>query len=137
MKHLAFMLALGIIGLTACKNSATTSKSSDPRTNPETAVTDMIRLLEQKDYKQFIEHYFDPETLQRILGMYSMDEFVENFASKDSKNVDKILSALKMAEKISPELNDDKTEARYPKDQINAGRDILLGKVGEYWYLKN
>ncbi len=136
MKRISIAIAIAFIGITSCKTNVSSSKG-DPRLNPETAVADMINLLENKQYKQFIKNYFDPETLQRVLSMYSIDDFVENFASKDSKNIEKILAALKNAQKIKPELNDEKTEARYSKDKINSERDLALKKLGEYWYLKS
>ncbi len=135
MKQLLLIIAVTLISFSSCKTTVSSSKG-DPRLNPETAVADMINLLESKQYKQFIENYFDPETLQRVLSMYAIDDFVENFAAKDSKNVEKILVALKNAQKIKPEMNSEKTEARYPKGKINSERDLALKKVGAYWYLK-
>src|SRR5689334_13523324 len=82
----------------------------NPREKVETAVPEMIRLLEKKEYKTFIEQFAPPEVYKQIIGDQKIEEFAKAFDKELGPNLLKALQSLK---DVKPTLAEDGKTATF------------------------
>jgi len=112
------------------------AQNPDPRTKPETAVAEAIRLLEAKEYVAFIRAFVPPDELKRGAEQASVEQFAEAFGRTRGE---RLLSVLKSIKDATPALDADGKTATYKlKEPVIGTRDTLVFiKIGEFWYLRN
>jgi hypothetical protein len=110
------------------------AQQADPRREPATALKEAARLLEAKDYANFIQKCIAPDELEKGLKMFgSVDKIVAEF--NRSGRFELALKALQAAMKTEPEFYDDRTRANYRFDApIDGEMRLQLRKVGGLWY---
>ncbi len=107
----------------------------DPREKLETAVPEAIRLLEEKEYVNFLKKFVPPADLKEITKQKTIDEFAKTFEAEKAENLMNVLTAIKDEK---PKLNADKKEAVFDlKEEIDDKKSITFKKVGKYWYIQN
>jgi hypothetical protein len=108
---------------------------ADPQEKLETAIPEMIRLLEAKEHKQLIERFADPMKIAEISKRVGLEKIVEQFAAEKASV---LLNVLKEVQKIKPTMNADGTEANYTFEKpIDGKRDFTMMQVDKRWYIKN
>lgn len=133
MKKVLILLMLITVSYSACKTLK--NKSDNMRKNPEIAIIDMIKMLKEKHYDQLFETYMDRETYNKFKNNNTFDNVLEKF--KKNGKAEKLLLILENASNAKPVFEESGTVARYKQEDINAHKDLLLIKDGEYWYIKN
>jgi DNA-binding PucR family transcriptional regulator len=124
------MLAIGVL---LCLPVAA-QEADDPRRDPEKAVVDAKRLLEQRSYAQFMQQYIPPDQLKEITGDRSVNDVAAAFGARYASTV---LAGLAEAVTMEPVLNDSGTRATYRFERPIGGRTaMVLRKIGDYWYLE-
>jgi len=112
----------------------TPAQKPDPRREPATAITEMIRLMERKDYVTLLKTYARPDDLKEMLVTKTIEVVATEFAQKRAAGA---LEALKTASTMTPEFTADGTRATYRFDKpIGGDSRLSLMKIGEYWYLR-
>ncbi len=133
MKQLYLFTFMIFVSITACK---TTQKAKqNVRTELETAIPDMIKMIESEEYTALFNTYVKPEDLEHMTQKESLDELIKNFVENGKS--EKLLKALKAAQKVSPMYNEIKTEAIYKKEITGLKRDLILTKINGFWYIAN
>jgi len=122
-----------VVAVAACV--AAEDKKADPRENVETAVPEAIRLLEAKEYKDFLKAFVPRANFEKITQRKTIDEFAEDFGKSKSGDLLKVLQAIKDR---TPTYNDTRTKATYQFELEGiAKKSISFGKTGNYWYIEN
>ncbi len=133
MKHLFIIALLFFIGTTACK---TTQKvKQNPRSTIETALPDMIKMMETENYTTFFNTYVYPDDLEQMTQKKSLEELIKYFV--ENGKAENLLNALKAAQKLSPFYNETKDEAIYKKEPTGLKKDLILKKLNGFWYIAN
>ena len=131
MRRIAFALVLALACLAPVESIC---QAADPRTQPETAVKEAIRLLEARKYVEFLRTFVRPSELEEILAKASIDEVAREVGEK---RVPDLLSALRAASAMKPVINEAGTRAEYRFEKpFGRERRISMEKIGEFWYLR-
>ena len=105
-------------------------------TTPEGAIADIARLLREKQYFEMIQTYMSPQEKERFVKRKGNEESLEQLAeSFGNKKAAELLALLESLADKKPELSADGMTAKYQGDK--GGRELVLIKVGERWYIKN
>jgi hypothetical protein len=113
---------------------AATPPKADPRREPASAIADMIRLIERRDFVALLKTYATPDQLEKFTESATLEAAAAKVADERGAGM---LEALKAAAKLTPDINAEKTRARYRFPAPIAGDGSLtLVKIGEYWYLR-
>ncbi len=107
----------------------------DPREKLDTAIAEGIRLLEAKDYLNFIKQFVRPDELKKATEQMPIADLAKDFGEGNSGD---LLKALKTLKDKKPVLTDDGKSAEYTLtgDEFKR-KDIAFVKVDKYWYIKN
>ncbi|QDT53476.1 hypothetical protein Pan44_14930 [Caulifigura coniformis] len=133
MAHRFAVAFASVVVVAAC--AVAEDKKADPRESVETAVPEAIRLLEAKEYKEFLKAFVPPETFEKITQRKTIDEFSEDFGKSKSGDLLKVLRAIKDQ---SPTYNDSRTKATYQFELEGISKkSISFGKIGNVWYIEN
>jgi len=110
------------------------AQKPDPRREPATAIAEMVRLLEGKDYVTLLKTFARPDDLKQMLATKTIEVVAAEFAEKKAAGA---LEALKAASTMKPELTADGTRADYRFGRpIGGDTKVTLMKIGELWYLR-
>ena len=113
---------------------ATRTQKTDPRLQVDTAILEMIRLLEKKDVATLIRTFATAEEIQRLTRDRTFEQRVEEFANEKAAGM---LEALKAAAKMQPTLNPEGTRAEYRFGAPVGGESrVRLQKIEGFWYLR-
>jgi hypothetical protein len=108
----------------------------DPREKPETALKDMIALMEKKDFFTFYTRYMEPDRLKGKTEKQIKDEAAKFGSGAEAKE---IFESMKVHQAVKPEIMKDDARgvelARFkdPNKPALEGRTLI--KIGKYWYL--
>jgi hypothetical protein len=109
-------------------------QAADPRTQPETAVKEAIRLLDAKKFVDFLETFARPGEVEELTAKAPIEEVAKEFGERRAPD---LLSALRAASTMKPTLNQDATRADYRFEKpFGRERRISMVKIGEFWYLR-
>jgi len=113
--------------------------AEDPQVNPReklaTALPEMIRQLEAKEYKSFVEQFAPPQVVKGITAEKPIDDFAKDFGKELAGDLLKALQAVKDAK---PEMSDEGKKATFPlKDAIAGKKSLIFTKIEKYWYISN
>ncbi|HEX8844449.1 MAG TPA: hypothetical protein VF791_07385 [Pyrinomonadaceae bacterium] len=141
MKRLSWLLIIsalvGLLSLASCKKTN--------RGDLNSSIEQAISMLEAKQYKEFLQEFFNPEEMANALKRQSLDNLAGEF-SKSKAGL--LLGVLKRIKGRQPQYSSDQTEARFslasdtdlPVDPDPTARDInyiAFKKVNGVWYIKN
>jgi hypothetical protein len=127
-------LLVMVLAVLAGPVQPTFGQREDPRREPATAVTEVIRLLEKKDYVAVLETFMHPEDLKRQLTRKTIQVLATEFGERKASDV---LSVFKEAAKMTPTLSPDGTRAQYRFSKpIGGDDDLSLVKIGDYWFIR-
>lgn len=108
---------------------------ANPREKIETAVPEMIRMLEKKEHLKFIEQFAPPKVVESIKSDQKLEEFAKGFGDKLAPA---LLKALNEIKGTKPEMSDDGKKATFTlKEEIANKKTLVLEKVEKYWYIAN
>lgn len=112
------------------------AKKADPRSTPETALTEAVRLLEAKDYVNMIKNFFPPEDLKQVLAQGStMEQFALDFGKNGAP---RMLNVLKGIKDVKPEvISDAKVLFKVPDGVDKEIRAVQFIKIEGLWYIAN
>lgn len=108
----------------------------EARRNLDTAIAEMIELLEKKDFKNFVERYISPQ-YRRLYNYKENTELnPEMFYDFDKQPdiVEMYLQNLRYAQQIEPLMEDDK--AIFVHWFGRGPHEFHLNKVGRFWYFR-
>lgn len=128
-------LLLVSVAVLAWPTVAGGTQQPDPKRQVQTAIEDAIRLLEGKQYLEFVKTFMRPNEVERLVAKFGT---VENVAAEFGKNerAGTLLKALQAAAKLAPVFNETNTSARYTfETPIGGERRLLLQKIGDRWYI--
>ena len=109
-------------------------QAPNPRTQPETAVKEGIRLLEAGKHAEFLKTFARPSEVEEQLAKTSMDKAAAEFGEKRAPD---ILAALRAASTMKPTLSAEGTRAEYTFEKpFGRERKISMVKIGEFWYFR-
>jgi len=112
---------------------------TDPRTNPNTATADAIRLIETNDMVGYLKAVFP----SKYLAMLPRGDTVERLAQemenpKYKEAIQKNLAALKSIQDQPPILTDDGNTATFETHMDDPLRtEVVLKKVNGLWYIEH
>ena len=105
-----------------------------PRTQPESAVKEGIRLLEASKYAEFLKTFARPSELEELTAKRSIDDVAAEFGEKRAAD---LLAALRAADKMKPTLSAEGTRAEYTFEKpFGRERRISMAKIGDVWYFR-
>jgi len=114
-------------------SSAADDATPDPREKLESAIPEMIRLLETKEYTTLLKNYAPPEVLKAITGKTSLEEVAKEFGEGKAE---KLLTVLKSIKEMKPTLDADGKKATYEGLKGEKSKIVFL-KIDKYWYIGN
>ena len=129
--------SIRILALVLCAGFAVAAdgQSSSPRTQPDSAIKEGIRLLEAKKYAEFLETFVRPSELAELLDKRSLAETADEFGKRRAAD---LLAVLRAASALKPALNEGGTRAEYVFEKpIGRERRLQLQKIGEFWYFRD
>lgn len=127
---LGIMLVIGTSSAWADK-APTKDDPNAKREKVETAVAEMARMLEAKEYKKAVETFMTPDELKKVPDL---DKLIEGFSGEKAE---KLLQVLKSLKDAKPVMSDDDKKATYElKEEIAGKKEIVFVKVDKYWYIK-
>lgn len=109
--------ALFVFFLTACGGPQT------PQEEINATLTDMIEMIDDGEYRPFLEKYLDTTSIKVPLDKI------------DDERVKQLKPILEEAKTMQPSLSKDKTLAVFKKDSWEYR--IKLKKVGDKWMMQN
>lgn len=131
---LLFLITFSLfISVTGCKTMH--KQKQDPRVNLETAIEDMIKMIETENYTALFNTYVNPDDLAEMIRNKYLEELISKF--KERGKAENLLKTLKVAQKTLPVYNETKTEAIYKKEITGLKKDLVLLKIDGFWYIKN
>ncbi len=133
MKQLFIIVFLLFTSVSSCKTVQKVKQN--PRSSLETALPDMIKMMETKNYTTFFNTYVYPDDLEQMTQKKSLEELIKNFV--ENGKAENLLNALKAAQKLSPFYNETKDEAIYKKELTGLKKDLILKKLNGFWYIAN
>lgn len=129
MRALVFVVAVAVASV-----QPAFSQQPDPRRDSGTAIAEMIRLLERKDFVTLLNTFAVPEKLKEMVANKTIDAVAAEFGERKA---DDVLEMLKAASKIKPTFNPDGTRADYRFDKpIGGDGRVTMVKIGEYWFIR-
>lgn len=100
-----------------------------------TAIAEAIRMLEAKEYEDFLKEFVSPKDLKTITEKIPVSTLATQF--KGAK-ADTLLRTLKSIKDRQPTLEEGGSIAAFPVTVAGAPRSsIKFIKVGKYWYIQN
>ena len=102
MKSKIFLLVLLFVMLTGCLKS--------PEEKLDSKIKEMIELIENKEYQEFLEEYYDDDINDMWRRGGGMEAWARQF---NEKYKDNILAAINKVQTLKPDFNKDKTIALY------------------------
>ena len=131
----SLLVASTLILMAGFQLSAQESKA-DPREELKTAIPHAIKLLEQKEYKTFMEQFVPPKIIETMKGSGMFEQIAQRFGQGEKSK--QLLSVLKEVKDIQPEYNADKTEATYKLKEARGNKEKIVFKTeGKLWYINN
>jgi ERCC4-type nuclease len=127
---------LGILAMISVAMAQTETKV-DPREELETAIPEAIRLLESKDYANFLKKFLSPAEFKEITekAQFNELEFAKQFGEKRAPG---LLMVLKSIKGQTPTFDQSKKIATYEFKTENGGvKKISIAKIDKYWYILN
>ncbi len=110
------------------------AQTSNPRTQPETAVKEGIRLLEAGKHAEFLKTFARPSEVEELVAKRSIEELAAEFGEKRAPD---LLAALRAASTMKPTMSAEGTRAEYSFEKpFGRERRISMVKIGEFWYLR-
>jgi hypothetical protein len=103
-----------------------------PKLEPAAAITEMARLLESKQYEQFLQTWCLPEDVSNMAGSRPLAEAAAKWAETKGALA---LEALLAASKLTPVLNAAGDEAVFEGEGLQ--RQLRLQRIEGRWYLCN
>jgi hypothetical protein len=132
-KRVLVLIAAIVVGW-AGSLQTTLGQQVDPRREPATALKEAVRLLESKNYAEFVRKCLAPSELEKGLASYgTVDKIVAEFTGNGRFLL--ALKAFQTAMKAQPEFNEARTEADYRFDApIDGEVRLRMRKVDGLWY---
>ena len=97
-----------------------------PRTQPESAVKEGIRLLEASKYAEFLKTFARPSELEELTAKRSIDDVAAEFGDKRAPD---LLAALRAASTMKPTISAEATRAEYSfREAVRPGAANLDGQ---------
>jgi|GEM_PF-1788454 hypothetical protein len=115
-------------------------KKAHPQESVDTAISHAIELLEAKKYKELLTAYIPPADVAKMKEAGQYELIMQKFG--EGGKPAKLLEALKAAQKVEPEYNEDKTAVvfKFTKEvdgeQVEQ-KPIKFNKTGKLWYIGN
>jgi hypothetical protein len=138
--HLLRLLILALALFTVVPAfAAEDAAASDtkPTESLETAIPHIVKLLEARDYKAFIETYANPDDLKKILEEKSVDEIAKSLGDGKARELIAFFKAIQGA-KPKLEDNDNKATFEIPENfKATLPRPLVFIRIGTRWYIKN
>ncbi len=125
------------VGVALCVSGAAAvdAQTTNPRTQPESAIKEGIRLLEAKKFAEFAKTFVRPSELEELLAKQPLEELVVEFEKRRAAD---LLAVLRAASAMKPTLNEERTRAVYTFEKpVGGERRLQLEKIGEFWYLRD
>lgn len=131
-------LALLLTGVAAAADKA------DPREKPETALADLVRIVEANEVGAYFEKYAPPEEIKRITqdGKRTVADGIAEIKKRLDKHPEEskeFAGMLKKALEAKPQLSADGNEATFkapnpaPADEVV----VIFKKDGKFWKIKD
>jgi len=117
--------------------SAQEEKKPHPQESLKTAIPHAIKLLEDKNYKDLLEGYIPPEELKKMKDAGAFELVVNRFG--EGEKAKRLLQALKEAQSLTPEYNEEKTLATFESDKEDSPlktKPLSFTKIEKLWYIK-
>lgn len=131
LRTFALVLALTAPAIPAWAFPPIPSKAKeDPRETVEGTIAEMIRLVEAKEPRKFLEEFVPPEMLAELKKQNKLDELVENM-QPGKIGIVKLTEMLAEAKKTKPEMSADGKTATF---KLSDGVPWKLGKIEKKWY---
>ena len=131
MKLLATAVAIAVVALAPLVQAVQTP---NPRTQPELAVKQGIRLLEAGKHAEFLKTFARPSELEELTAKRSIDDVAAEFGEKRAPD---FLAALRAAATMKPTVSAEGTRAEYNFEKpFGRERRISMAKIGEFWYFR-
>jgi hypothetical protein len=123
-----------IVAILATPFQTTFGHQADPRREPAKALKEAVRLLESKNYEEFLQKCISPAELETgIKKLGSLKDIVVEF--NRTGRFELALKALQAALKTQPTFNGEGTRANYRFDAPIGGETRLqLTKINGLWY---
>ncbi|MDB4637775.1 MAG: hypothetical protein P8M30_00610 [Planctomycetaceae bacterium] len=137
-RYLLFAFSIVIIASNVL--IAQEEKKAHPQASVETAITHAITILEAKKYKELLDQYVPPADLAKMKEAGAYELVVKKFGEGEKSG--KLLNALKAAQTVKPEYNEDKTSVVFnftkevDGEQVEQ-RPVRFTKIGKLWYIGN
>jgi hypothetical protein len=115
---------------------AATPVGSDARSDIKTAIPEAIRLLEAKDYTNFIKNFMPPSQLAQM--PVPVDQLAALMMSdpKTAEQFNGLIDALKKIQSLTPTMDASGNKATFTLDPPIAGeKELSLVKENGLWYL--
>lgn len=101
----------------------------------DTSIVEGIRLLEAKDYTNFLKTFVDPEQFKKFSESGNIEEFANKFGERKGPQLLEVLKSIKGKE---PKLENDGKKATYEiKIEGVSKNTITFVKIEKYWYISN
>src|SRR6476620_10429903 len=99
---------VGVALLSVVASSA--ARGPDPREKLETAIPEAVRLLEKKQYKEFLKKFLAPDDLKEATKEVTLDKLAEEFGKKKAAA---LLKAFKQLKGIKPTMETNGKKVTY------------------------
>ena len=110
-------------------------KTIDPRTGLRATISEVIRLLEKKDYAAVLKRVVPPEQLKQILKRQSFEQLVEGFSTTTAA---RLLAVLRSIKDVGPKLDSTGRVATFTLvESVGGKKAIVLKKIGRFWFISN
>ena len=130
-RFFSIIFVFGTVFLLGC--NAEKRLLSNPQKHLNNQVQEMIVMLEEEKFKEFILTYAHPEDLEKMMDDEgSIEELADEFSGGKSMAM---LKFLKDALKTDPKFNDDKTTGIYYP--ASSHMPMKLERIGTNWYIRN
>lgn len=133
MKQLYLFAFMIFVSIMACKTIQKSQQQA--RTKIETAIPDMIKMIESEEYTELFNTYVNPKDLKQMTQKQPLNDLIKNFVENGKS--EKLLNILKHAQTVKPIYNETKTSAVYKKETISTKKDLILIKQNGFWYIIN
>lgn len=129
-----FLCVLGFAGRGAYSAIEPLAPALSPQENLDTMIAHGIRLLERRQYREFVESYFDPDLLRR-LEPRDVGNVVKGFAEK----ADNMLAALKLIRGSKPAFEDLGRKAIFaiPANPQGLTQPLVFKRLASRWHLES
>ena len=126
--RISLVVLLGVNVLLAQENVA-------ERENINTAISDGIRLLEAREYTEFLKRYVAPADLERLIKTTSLEDFSREFSGSKAS---RLLEVLKLIQGKKPDADSSGTSATFQlQSPIGGKSSITFVRIEKNWYIQN